>query len=140
MPRTLRLSLGSLLFCALGVLARAAHGVFTHPHPRIGLTLVASALLVVGAVAGLRGRVWGVLLASLTAVSFGGVVAFGVAPLWFVGVAALGVVPLALVASPLYARDRGAFLVWAALALVAGVAASILGGPGVPWLRSLVGA
>lgn len=134
MPRTLRLSLALSLVCALGLIARAGHGVFTDPHPRICMTLAASFALAAGAFAGLRGHVWGVLLASLTAVSFGGVVVLGVAPVWFVGVALLGVAPLFYVSRALYERDRAAFLALAALALAGGVLASVVAGPGVPLL------
>ncbi len=84
------------------------------------ITMLASALIIVGAEAARRGRSWGVGLALGAATAFPVAWAIGIAPTWFVLVGIAGALPFAI-ASRAFARfDKGATALLALLAASAG--------------------
>ena len=84
------------------------------------ITVVASALLVTGAIAALRGRTWGLALSLASAAAFPVAWAIGIAPFWFVWVGAIGALPFILASHALKRFDRQATTLLAALAVSAG--------------------
>jgi hypothetical protein len=142
----LRLVLATLACVALAVALRTGSGLrdFVSAWPlalalRPLCTMAASLVIAVGAIAGLRGRTWGVLVSVVGSIAFAGAFAFGIAPPWFLAVAVLGLCLLALVAAPLWRRDRLAFTGAVALAIGLGVAAAALAGPGVALVWDALG-
>lgn len=110
--RRLRLSLFVLQLVGVATLLRSV------AYDR-WITVLASALLLIGAAAAQRGRSWGVALALGAAAAFPVAWAIGIAPAWFCAVGAFGALPF-LIASRAFARfDRGA------TALLAVAAASV---------------
>lgn len=89
------------------------------------ITVLAAALLIVGATAARRGRSWGVGLALGAAASFPVAWAIGIAPPWFCLVGVVGALPFAI-ASRAFARfDKGATALLAFLAASTGAIAAI---------------
>lgn len=89
------------------------------------ITVLASALMIVGAIAALRGRTWGVVLSFASAAAFPVAWAIGIAPLWFVYVGVIGAMPLLLATSALARVDRQATAVLVGLAASAGAIAAV---------------
>ena len=89
------------------------------------ITVLAAALLIVGASAARRGRSWGVGLALGAAASFPVAWAIGIAPPWFCLVGIVGALPFAI-ASRAFARfDKGATVLLAFLAASTGAIGAI---------------
>ena len=89
------------------------------------ITVLAAALLIVGATAARRGRSWGVGLALGAAASFPVAWAIGIAPPWFCLVGIVGALPFAI-ASRAFARfDKGATALLAVLAASTGAISAI---------------
>jgi hypothetical protein len=89
------------------------------------ITVLAAALLIVGAAAARRGRSWGVGLALGAAASFPVAWAIGIAPLWFCLVGIVGALPF-VIASRAFARfDKGATALLAFLAASTGAISAI---------------
>lgn len=89
------------------------------------ITVVASVLLLVGALAAQRGRTWGIGLALATAAAFPVAFAIGIAPAWFCLVGLVGAMPFLLTARPFARFDKGATALFAALAGVGGTAVAM---------------
>lgn len=89
------------------------------------ISVLAAALLIVGATAARRGRSWGVGLAMAAGAAFPVAWAIGIAPPWFCLVGIAGALPFAI-ASRAFARfDRGATILLASLAASAGAAGAL---------------
>ncbi len=89
------------------------------------ITVLASVLLLLGAMAAQRGRTWGVGLALGAAVAFPVAWAIGIAPAWFCAVGVIGALPF-LIASRAFARfDKGATALLAIAAASAGAAGAL---------------
>lgn len=86
------------------------------------ITVLAAALLVVGAATALRGRTWGVVLAFASSMAFPVAWLIGIAPAWFAGVGVIGAMPFLLTYPALARVDRRAA---ALLALLAGSAGAL---------------
>ncbi len=79
------------------------------------ITVAASVVLLVAVHAAQRGRTWGVALSATVGITFAGLWALGIAPLWFVLVGLLALRPFGRL-WPIFARfDRGAAVALAAL-------------------------
>ena len=89
------------------------------------ITVLASVLLIVGALAAQRGRTWGVGLALATAAAFPVAFAIGIAPAWFCLVGIAGALPFALTLRPFARFDKGATALFAVLAGVGGAAVAM---------------
>ena len=89
------------------------------------ITVLASVLLIVGAMAAQRGRTWGIGLALATAVSFPVAFAIGIAPAWFCLVGIAGALPFALTLRPLARFDKRATALLAVLAATGGAAVAV---------------
>jgi hypothetical protein len=89
------------------------------------ITVLASVLLVVGAIAAQRGRAWGVGLAFGSAVAFPVAWAIGIAPLWFVLVGIFGALPFALTFRSFARFDKGATALLTFLAAAAGTLGAV---------------
>ncbi len=89
------------------------------------ITVFASVLLIVGAMAAQRGRSWGVALAFATACAFPVAFAIGIAPAWFCLVGLIGAWPFALSVRPFARFDKGATRLLAALAAIGGIGGAI---------------
>ena len=89
------------------------------------ITVLASLLLIGGAMAAQRGRTWGIGLAFAAAVAFPVAFAIGIAPPWFCLVGLAGAWPFALTARPFARFDKGATLMLAAIAATVGTAAAV---------------
>ena len=89
------------------------------------ITVLASVLLIVGAMAAQRGRSWGIGLAFAAAVSFPVAFAIGLAPAWFCLVGLAGALPFALTLRPFARFDKSATALLALLAATGGAAAAI---------------
>lgn len=90
------------------------------------ITVLAAVLMVLGAMAALRGRTWGVVLAFASAMAFPVAWAIGIAPVWFVYVGVIGALPFALAYGSLASVDRKATAILAALAAGAGTLGAVL--------------
>lgn len=89
------------------------------------ITVLASLLLIGGAVAAQRGRTWGIALAFATAVSFPVAFAIGIAPPWFCLVGLAGALPFALTARRFARFDPGATALLAGIAATTGAAVAM---------------
>lgn len=89
------------------------------------ITVIASLLLIGGAVAAQRGRTWGIGLAFAAAVAFPVAFAIGIAPPWFCLVGLAGAWPFALTVRPFARFDKGATMLLAAVAATVGTVAAI---------------
>lgn len=135
--RLLDLSLFALGAAALLTLARTCvvmaqlGGASLRP----SCTLAASTALLVGSIAALRNRTWGLLLVLVATVAFGGAWAFGIGPAWFGAWTGLGALALGLAAPPLARRDPWVFGLAVALCLALGASAAGVAGPGLEAAR-----
>jgi hypothetical protein len=112
-PRRLRLSLLAVEIVGAATLLRSV------AYDR-WITVLASLLLVTGAIAARRGRAWGIALTLASAAAFPVACAIGIAPAWFCLVGVAGALPF-VIASRAFARfDRGATALLAILAAAAG--------------------
>jgi hypothetical protein len=89
------------------------------------ITVLASLLLIGGAMAAQRGRTWGIGLAFAAAVAFPVAFAIGIAPPWFCLVGLAGAWPFALTARPFARFDKGATMMLAAIAATVGTVAAV---------------
>lgn len=89
------------------------------------ITVLASVLLIVGAMAAQRGRSWGIGLAFAAAVSFPVAFAIGIAPAWFCLVGLAGALPFALTLRPFARFDKSATALLALLTATGGAAVAI---------------
>jgi len=89
------------------------------------VTVLASVLLIVGAQAAARSRTWGVGLALAMAMAFPAAHLLGMAPSWFWLVGVAGALPFALSSRWMASFDRGATVLFAAVATAAGVACAM---------------
>lgn len=89
------------------------------------VTVLASALLLVGAVAARRGKTWGVGVALAAATAFPMARLLGMAPAWFWVVGAIGALPFALTSRALARFDAKATAFGASLAMAAGLLGAI---------------
>jgi hypothetical protein len=89
------------------------------------ITVLASLLLIGGAMAAQRGRTWGIGLAFAAAVAFPVAFAIGIAPPWFCLVGLAGAWPFALTARPFARFDKGATMMLAAVAATVGTVAAV---------------
>jgi hypothetical protein len=114
LPRSLRLSLIAVqVVAALTLLRSVAYDRW--------ITVLASALLLVGATAVQRGgRAWGIALMFAMALAFPTAFAIGIAPAWFCLVGMVAALPLMLTWRALQRFDRGAATLMATIAAGAG--------------------
>ena len=89
------------------------------------ITVLASLLLIGGAMAAQRGRTWGVGLAFASAVAFPVAFAIGIAPAWFCLVGLAGALPFMHTWRSFARFDKGATVLLAAITATAGAAAAI---------------
>jgi hypothetical protein len=89
------------------------------------ITVLASILLIVGALAAQRGRAWGIGLTFATAVSFPVAYAIGIAPAWFCLVGLVGALPFATTVRPFARFDKGATALLALLTATGGAAVAM---------------
>lgn len=118
LPRDLKTSLFAVQIVAFGTLLRSV--AFDR-----WFTVVASSLMILGALAALRNRTWGVMLTFATAATFAIAWFVGIAPLWFLGVGVVGAVPFLLTRDALSRFDRQAAKLLAVGAVGAGGLAAI---------------
>jgi AcrR family transcriptional regulator len=148
MPKSLPLRLATLVLL-LGALAMSAYVlaglVLTRPSLAFELrairplcTVLATTGLLVGAIAAVRGRTWGILLATAASTAFVGAFVAGIAPLWFVGVAAPGALAAAVSAPRLWRADRVGAATLIAASIAAGVLAALLAGPALPVIAAWI--
>ncbi len=126
-----RAALASFALANVALLARVACILRESAHPRVALTAAAALLAIAGAVAALRGRVWGLVLTTAAAVALGGVALYGIAPPYFLTIAMVGLAPAMLAAPSLLRADRGAAVGITIAALGAGALAVAIAGPGI---------
>ncbi len=115
-----RLRLSLVIAQAVGVLTLLRSVAFDR-----WITVLASLLLIGGAMAAQRGRTWGVPLAFAAAVAFPVAFLIGIAPPWFCLVGLAGAWPFALSARPFARFDKGATVLLAAITTTLGAAAAI---------------
>ena len=141
MPKAapLRLAILLLLLGALAMSAYVAAGfAIRGPLPwelraiRPFCTVLATAGLLLGAIAAARGRTWGVLLATAASTAFVGAFLLGIAPAWFVVVAAPGALAAAASAPRMWRADRAAATALIAASVAAGALSALLAGPALP--------
>jgi hypothetical protein len=96
------------------------------------ITVLASVLLIVSAMAAQRGRTWGVGMAFATAVWFPVAFAIGIAPAWFCLVGLVCALPFAFSLKPFARFDKGATALLALLSATSG-AAIALGWKEIAW-------
>jgi hypothetical protein len=120
LPRSVQTSLLATQLVAFATLARSV------AYDR-WFTVVISSLMIIGALAAVRHRTWGVVLSFATAVTLAVVSLIGIAPMWFVGVGAIGALPFLLTSEALGRFDRQA------TALLAGMAAGVGASVAVAW-------
>jgi hypothetical protein len=89
------------------------------------ITVLASVLLIIGAMAAQRGRAWGIGLTFATAVAFPVAFAIGIAPAWFCLVGLAGALPFALTLRPFARFDKGATALLAVLTAAGGTAVAM---------------
>ncbi|MCU0683987.1 MAG: hypothetical protein MUF34_17390 [Polyangiaceae bacterium] len=89
------------------------------------ITVLASALLLVGAVAARRGKTWGIGVALGAAAAFPMARVLGMAPAWFWAVGAIGALPFALTSRALARFDAKATAFGASLAMAAGLLGAV---------------
>jgi len=89
------------------------------------ITVLASLLLITGAVAARRGRTWGVALTFAQAAAFPVAFLIGIAPPWFCLVGAIGSLPFLLSSRALLRFDKTATRVLAALGMLGGALGAI---------------
>ncbi len=118
LPRHVQTSLLAAQLVAFATLARSV------AYDR-WFTVVVSSLMIVGALAAVRHRTWGVLLSFATAATFAVAALIGIAPMWFVGVGAIGALPFLLTSEALSRFDRQATTLLAGLAAGAGASAAV---------------
>lgn len=87
----------------------------------IWVTAAAAAGLLVGSIAGLRGRTWGIVLVLASAIAIFAVPFMGIAAWWFVPIGVAGLAPVAVSAGAMLHADRMAASVLLSLALAAGL-------------------
>lgn len=96
------------------------------------ITVLASALLFLGASAAAKGKTWGIALSLMSAVSFPVAFLIGIAPPWFALVGVAGVMPF-LISLPAFAKfDKRATALLVAIASVFGAAGAI-GWKAIAW-------
>jgi hypothetical protein len=90
------------------------------------ITVLGSVLLIIGATAALRHRTWGIGLMLASAVAFPVAWAIGIAPPWFCLVGLAGALPFVHSWRAMVRFDRGAAMLYAALATIGGTATALL--------------
>jgi hypothetical protein len=118
LPRSVQTSLLAAQLVAFATLARSV------AYDR-WFTVVVSSLMIVGLLAAVRHRTWGVLLSFAAAVTMAFASLIGIAPMWFVAVGALGALPFLLASEALSRFDRQATAVLAGLAAGAGATVAV---------------
>jgi hypothetical protein len=88
----------------------------------IWVTATAAAGLLVGSIAGLRGRTWGIVLVLASGAAIAVVPFLGIAPWWFLGIGGAGLAPVIASSGALLRADRAAAGLVLSVALLAGVA------------------
>ncbi|MFO0736833.1 MAG: hypothetical protein U0270_13190 [Labilithrix sp.] len=88
--------------------------------------------MLVGSVAALKQRTWGVGLVFAAAVAFGSAAALRMGPPIFYAFAVAGALPWALCEKPFQRFDRGAALLYGCIAVALGVGAAIAWGVAAP--------
>jgi len=132
----IRGSLGLAALTALALLVRSvmwlSQGAYIYLRP--WATLMTAVILLSAAIAGLRGRTWGVLAAGVAATAFLGAAVLGIGPGWFVLVAAIAVAPTLVSLKRLIGFDARAAVLAISLALATGGIAALFAGPGLELL------
>jgi hypothetical protein len=127
LPAKVQIALVLVLLTAAPLLARCViEGVW--------VTVIATGILVTGAIAALRGRTWGVGLTLLAGSAFPAAHLLGMAPSWFWGVGFVGVLPFVLTWKPMAFFDRPAAKLFAVLAVGGGIACAITWHEIGPWV------
>ena len=90
------------------------------------VTVVAAAIILLGTLAAQRGRTWGVAATFMVSVWFPVAALIGIAPLWFVAVGVSAAMPFMLLWRALTKVDRGASVLFAALATTVGAGAAFV--------------
>jgi len=120
LPRNVQTSLLATQLVAFATLARSV------AYDR-WFTVVLASLMIVGALAAVRHRTWGVLLSLATGITFATLSLIGIAPMWFVGVGVIGALPFLLTSEALGRFDRQA------TGIVAGLAAGVGASAAMAW-------
>jgi hypothetical protein len=89
------------------------------------VTVVATGMLVAGALAAFRWRTWGVGLTLLAGSAFPAAHLLGMAPPWFWAIGVVGALPFVLSWRPMAFFDRPAAKLFAVLAVSGGIACAI---------------
>lgn len=118
LPRRLQLSLLAVQVIAVATLLRSI--AFDR-----WITVLASGLLIGGAMAARRGKAWGIGLTFATAVWFPVAFAIGIAPAWFCLVGLVGALPFAATLRPFARFDKGATALLAGIAAATGTAIAL---------------
>jgi hypothetical protein len=117
--RRFGLALGFLQVAAFGTLLRSI--AFDR-----WITVLAAALLLIGAAAARRGKTWGVALAFAQAVAFPVAWMIGIAPAWFAVVGFAGALPFLLTLKSFAKFDKGATALMSLLAIGGGAGGAML--------------
>jgi len=118
LPRRIRLSLLAVqVISVLTLLRSIAYDRW--------ITVVASLLLIGGAMAARRGKAWGIGLTFATAVWFPAAFAIGIAPAWFSLVGLVAALPFAFTLRPFARFDKGATALLAGIAAATGTAIAL---------------
>ncbi|HSO31922.1 MAG TPA: hypothetical protein VLT33_05385 [Labilithrix sp.] len=118
LPRRVRLSLLAAQVISVATLLRSI--AFDR-----WITVLASLLLIGGAMAARRGKAWGIGLTFATAVWFPVAFAIGIAPAWFCLVGLVGALPFAFTLRPFARFDKGATALLAGIAAATGTAIAL---------------
>ena len=118
LPRRVRLSLLAVQVVSVLTLLRSI--AFDR-----WITVVASLLLIGGAMAARRGKAWGIGLTFATAVWFPAAFAIGIAPAWFSIVGLVAALPFAFTLRPFARFDKGATALLAGIAAATGTAIAV---------------
>jgi hypothetical protein len=86
------------------------------------VTVLAAFVMIAGALAALRAKTWGVGVVLAAATAFSAAAALGIAPMWFWLVGAVGALPFLFAWRPMVRFDRGAAVLFAAIAVTLGIA------------------
>jgi hypothetical protein len=127
LPAKVQVSLILVLLMAVPMFARCvSHGYW--------VTVVATGMLVAGALASLAGRTWGVGLTLLAGSAFPAAYFLGMAPPIFLGVGYVGALPFVLTWKPMAFFDRPAAKLFATLAIAGGIACAVTWHEVGPWV------
>ena len=118
LPRRVRLSLLAVQVVSVLTLLRSI--AFDR-----WITVLASLLLIGGAMAARRGKAWGIGLTFATAVWFPVAFAIGIAPAWFCLVGLVAALPFAFTLRPFARFDKGATTLLAGIAAATGTAIAL---------------